>query len=338
MTVLYIFGLVVGVAFYLWLGATAGYRLAPSVGYFGPEERDDWRRFGWNWGILGVVVCWLYGRLVSKGPAFAYPAGFSQQMRSREISTDGFPVRSYDVSGPPNVEKLTAKRDLKGLAKALVSDDAAVRQDAARSLERLADRKAVPLIVEHLRDKMDSGAFNDSAGVLCAMGADAAPVLVDRLLNSPGHPVVYAVALGKLGESNGLAPLLEASKSPYSGVRGSAVAGLGAIGTPAATDRLLEVFHNDPNVDIRGGAVLALAGHKLPGAYETFMVSLQSDDRLARRFAAAGLGLLGDVRARERLQQIATNDPDHDVRRSAHAALVDLKAGSGRDVLDPNKG
>jgi len=36
------------------------------------------------------------------------------------------------VFGPPNVDKLRDKRDLKGLAKALADDDAGVRDDAAR--------------------------------------------------------------------------------------------------------------------------------------------------------------------------------------------------------------
>jgi HEAT repeat protein len=230
--------------------------------------------------------------------------------------------------GPPNVEKLAAKRDLKGLAKALANPDATVRQGAARALEQLGEPKAVPLVVDHLSDKMDSGAFNDAARVLCAMGADAAPVLVDRLQSSPGNDVVYAMALGKIGEANGLGPLLEASRSAFSGLRGSAVAGLGGIGTPAATDRLIEVFHEDPKFDIRAGAALALAGHKLAGAYETFTSSLESDDPATRGLAAAGLGWLGDGRARERLQQLAGNDPDPRVQNSAQSALSDLTVHS----------
>ena len=56
--------------------------------------------------------------------------------------------------GPPNVEKLKGKRDLKGLIKALrYKRDGGVRSSAAEALGEIGDARAVEPLCAALRDK-----------------------------------------------------------------------------------------------------------------------------------------------------------------------------------------
>jgi hypothetical protein len=46
--VLYIVAVVAVAVLNAWLGGLLGSRWAPAVGYISPEERDHWRKYGWN--------------------------------------------------------------------------------------------------------------------------------------------------------------------------------------------------------------------------------------------------------------------------------------------------
>src|SRR5207247_1589201 len=114
----------------------------------------------------------------------------------------------------------------------------------------------------------------------------------------------YAALLGRMGEPDELAPLVEASKEADTSVRGSAVMGLGLIVSPASTERLIEVLKGDEDIDTRGFATLALAAHKHPGADEAFIAELDESEPVSRALGAMGLGMLGDPQAAELLQKL----------------------------------
>ena len=228
--------------------------------------------------------------------------------------------------GPPNVDKLAAKRDLKGLAKALTNRDAAVRDAAARALGEIDGPEAVPLVVVELTGQDDERVIETGAGALRAMGGHAVPVLVAGLRGAPSDKrPAYGALLGRLGEAQGLGPLLEASRDSDPGLRATAALSLGLIGTPPATERITELFRDDEDMDTRGMAALALASHKLAGAYETFVGALHGPDPMTRALAATGLGMLGDARAAESLRRVAAQDADERVRNTAQSALGDLE-------------
>jgi HEAT repeat protein len=101
---------------------------------------------------------------------------------------------------------------------------------------------------------------------------------------------------------------------------------LALIDDPKAPERIIEVFTSDQDMDARGLAAMALASKELPGAYETFVATLDDhDDALGRALSATCLGLLGDARAVPRLTQTADLDDDERVRDSARSSLADLQ-------------
>ena len=56
--------------------------------------------------------------------------------------------------GPPNVEKLKSKKDVKGLIKALqYGEDWQIRKDAAEAIGDIGDAKAVDPIIQVLNDE-----------------------------------------------------------------------------------------------------------------------------------------------------------------------------------------
>ena len=228
--------------------------------------------------------------------------------------------------GGPNVDKLAAKRDLKGLAKAVTNGDPDVRDSASRALAEIGGADAVHAIAERLDGQQDEAVIESGVGALRAMGDHAAPVLLSGLRESPDDKKpLYGALLGRLGAQEGLPPLLEATHDGDPTVRGTAAFGLALIDDPEAPKRIIAVFQTDEDMDARGLAAMALGAKKLPGAYETFSEALDGDDALGRALGATGLGMLEDVRAVPRLQQLADFDDDERVRNSAHSALADLQ-------------
>jgi HEAT repeat protein len=202
-----------------------------------------------------------------------------------------------------------------------------VREQAARALGELGDPSAVPDIVAALRGKNDEAMADNAATALRAIGGDTAKAL-DQGLRTTGDDTrpVYGALLGRMGEERGLPPLVDASQEGEASVRATAALGLGLIRTQGAADRLVVVFKEDDDLDVRGMACLALATHKLPGAYETFAAALQAGEPVDRALGAMGLGMLGDPRAVPVLDGVANDDDDERVRNAAHKALAELPA------------
>lgn len=95
-------------------------------------------------------------------------------------------MRPMSFFGPPNVEKLKAKRDIKGLVKALEYKDYSVQWQAALALRDVGDKRAVPAPIDALR------------------GRHATPGRPDREV---GMSKVAAEALREIGDAQGLEEL-----------------------------------------------------------------------------------------------------------------------------------
>jgi HEAT repeat protein len=226
--------------------------------------------------------------------------------------------------GPPNVDKLRDKRDLKGLAKALADDDAGVRDDAARAFGDLGDPAAAKLIVERMIGTDDEAKADSGGAALRAIGDAAVPELVDGLRHAPADKrPAYGAFLARMGET-GVPALLEASSDADPLQRAGAALSLGLVGTPSATERLVDMYRADDEMQVRGMAMLGLANNKLPVAYDTFVAALGGDDPLTRALGAMGLGALGDPRGADPLRRAAGQDPDDRVRGAAQEALDGL--------------
>ena len=107
----------------------------------------------------------------------------------------------FGLFGPPNIEKLKAKRNVQGLIKALIyKKDATVRRDALEALGAIGDARAVEPLIAALKD----------SELYVRLGG--------------------AKALGEIGDARAVESLSAALQDSASDVRKNAAAALGKIG------------------------------------------------------------------------------------------------------------
>lgn len=227
--------------------------------------------------------------------------------------------------GPPNVEKMEAERNVKGLIKALdYGKDAAVRKKAAEALVNIGAEAVGPLIAT-LKDykgfRFSLPALPTEA-LLVKIGDGAVKPLIAALNDSYAfHPyadapsyAVYPVrerairVLGQIGET-AVEPLIAALKHSDDYVCENAVKTLGQIGDARAVEPLIAALQDSHSYSDRehvgGGLVLATAHYPV------------------RKAAAEALGQIGDARAVKPLTA-ALNDRDEYVRKGAAEALGEI--------------
>lgn len=140
----------------------------------------------------------------------------------------------------PNVEKLEAKEDIKGLIEALRYKDSEVRCNAAIALGNLGDTRAVKPLIHALQDE------NSNIQVQAAM------------------------ALGKIGDPEAVEPLIQALKDEdgyYA--RGSIVRALRDLGDTRAIRPLTQALKdNNANVWMIAAEALVRMGWKPSNEFE----------------------------------------------------------------------
>ena len=118
--------------------------------------------------------------------------------------------------GPPDVEKLRAAKDVKGLIKALGYKDWMVRSKAAKALGPLRDARATEPLIAALDDKLSR---SDAIGSLGQIGDPRAVApLVDIFLKDDSDAITVVWALSRLG-APAVDPLLAALKDEREKVR-----------------------------------------------------------------------------------------------------------------------
>jgi HEAT repeat protein len=234
--------------------------------------------------------------------------------------------------GPPNVEKMKAKRDVEGLIKAL------------------GYRK-------------DKGVCKAAAGALVEIGTPAVAPLVAALKDSDTHVQWQAArALGQIGDARAIEPLIAALEDveiDWTVCRTAAEA-LGQVGDARAVKPLIAVLERDfyaPEAEkdalghigdsyVRGVLSNVLTdsrcerGKTLAGALvkigtrnvEPLIVALKDCAWTGRRVVAEALGQVGDARAVEPLIAALT-DSDSGVRLAAAEALAKIGAQLGDAAL-----
>ena len=160
--------------------------------------------------------------------------------------------------GPPDVDKLKAKRNVDGLTKALSYPKDTVRVAAASALGTLGAPEAVaPLIA----------ALGDAAGSVRAAAAGA---------------------LGALRDPRAIEPLITALKDSSEPGRTTVVSALGQIGAPALPALIATL--GGPSVEVRAPAARALAAIGSQEAVESLVAALA--DPYAQAAAATSLDKL----------------------------------------------
>ncbi len=167
-----------------------------------------------------------------------------------------------------DVEKMTARRDVKGLMKALRHEDSTVRTRAAQALGEMGDAKAVGPLVQALRDDYYDVRAR-AAYALGKMGDAGAVGLVIQALKHEDAVVRAraAEALGKIRDAKAVGPLIQALRDKDEKVRASAAYALGDIGGAGAVAPLVQALNDEGvfreghgiPIGVRGAVAPALA-------------------------------------------------------------------------------
>lgn len=140
----------------------------------------------------------------------------------------------------PDVDELEARRDEKGLIKALgYEDDWNVRANASWVLGELRSRRAVDALIEALKDEHE-GVRARAAGALGKIGSRKAQApLTNALGDEDKVTVVWALfGLYKLGDKSRINELIAALEEEDEVVRAAAALTLGEIGDLRAIEPL----------------------------------------------------------------------------------------------------
>jgi HEAT repeat protein len=182
--------------------------------------------------------------------------------------------------GPPNVEKLKTKGDVKGLIKALnYPKDTDVRRAAAESLGQIGDPGAVEALIELLKEW-------GATAVLKAAAADA---------------------LGRIGDARAVDPLVSMIVVEDKVIAEKVAGALVRFGKPAVAP-LLETIKRDQYIHLYG-AVVDVIGQIGAPAIEPLIAALNEPlcatqytrNSYVHKAAAEALGKIGDARAIEPL-------------------------------------
>jgi HEAT repeat protein len=222
--------------------------------------------------------------------------------------------------GPPNIEQLKAKRNVKGLVKALLyRKDAAVRESAAAALESLGwqpdagEAGAAYWAVKHQWDKC------------VEIGARAVkPLLVALQDNEGSVRLAAAAALGQIGDAGAVSALVAALEDADAEVREAAVEALTRIGAPAV-GQLIVLLKKQAQARTHTPGQLQAAALQGQGealaddaqntaaealvrigasAVEPLIATLKDVDWRLQLVAARALGRIGDARAEAPLRAL----------------------------------
>jgi len=153
------------------------------------------------------------------------------------------------------VEGMKAKRDVKGLIKALKDKNAGVREAATKALGEIGEPAIEPLI-QALKDEHEGVRW----GAVEALGKIRDSRAVEPLIQTLKDEDVQwgaARALGKIGGSRATETLIQALKDEHWAVRWAAAEALGDIGEEPAVESLIQAL-KDENEGVREAAAEAL--------------------------------------------------------------------------------
>jgi len=244
--------------------------------------------------------------------------------------------------GSPDVEKLKAKGDVKGLIKALsYKKDPATRRAAAEALGEMGDVRAVEPLLAALR--ADESIRIPAIKALGQIGdTRAVRILVSARANKDEETAQAGLeALRQLGPAgvDAVTAILQNTEQETV-FRVMAAQALGQIGDPRAFEPLLATFQeDDPTGWLAEAAAEALGTLGDSRAFDPLVATLNDKDadEGLREASAKALGHLGDSRAVESL--IATfeeTDPDGyewPLQTSSAQALAELGDSRAVDAI-----
>ena len=265
-------------------------------------------------------------------------------------------------SKEPDIDKLKARKDVKGLIKALQDsffvgrDNAAdalgelgnheavmplisalkdrqrmVRSSSARALGKIGDKRAIEPLIESYQDEdsyvrvMAAEALTKIPRGITAFRQSNKSIkpLIDSLRDERSYKRAMASrALGLIGDPGAVDGLIEALGDSDEYVRREAIEALGKIGNERAVDGLIKAL-GDRDEYVCKKAIEALVKIGNERAVDGLIKALNDGDKDVREKAIEALGKIGDSRAVKGLIK-ALNDEDSEVRRIAVKALIEI--------------
>jgi HEAT repeat protein len=246
------------------------------------------------------------------------PGGSLLDLKSRVISIAG-------------VKRLEERGDVQGLIRALRNRDPGVQYEAVEALGELRDPAATPALMGALTGDQYSGIRWKAAEALAKIGTPAVPSLL-AVLAHPDEDIRWkaAVTLGEIGDTRAIPPLVELLGDRDRFIRSRAAYALGLIGAPAVGSLREAASHGD--ADFRRGAVAALGKIEDPAATEALVDALGDPSPEVRQDAVAALAARED-RAVSALTT-ALRDPDPRKREGAAQALAGTGDPGARTALE----
>lgn len=253
--------------------------------------------------------------------------------------------------GPPNIEKLKAKRNIKNLIKALdYADSPQIQRDAALALCEIADPITVPLLMNFLSHS-DPAVRASAADALGRLRASQAISALEPLIEDPDEGVrgKAIFSLARLGHSRAEDLLLSALQDDSQANRLQAIQTLHALRSSKAIKPLVALLEEE-NEDIvtASGRALYVMDEKLTlgelgvvmekgsqrqrlhaidvigsfrkseEAMDKLIQALKTDeDELVRKAAARKMGIIGGQKAIDALGDVSRTDPSEAVRELA---------------------
>ena len=211
---------------------------------------------------------------------------------------------------------------------------------AARTLGRVGDVTAVPVLITSLNDRNDQ-VRSTAASALGEIGNSAqtaVPTLINMLTMEAHDKVRRDVVLGLagIGTPDALNALIEAIFNDESRlVRKEAVLGLSRIGEPDEIILPLMIALEDPDPHIRviGSKALAKIGEP---AVPALSLALSNKILEVRKWSAFALSLIGAAaQAAEPRLIVALKDRDKNVRRYAARALKKIGTPEAIKAAEP---
>ncbi|HKZ98480.1 MAG TPA: HEAT repeat domain-containing protein [Thermoplasmata archaeon] len=186
------------------------------------------------------------------------------------------------------------------------------------------DRRALDLLLPALRWR-DQTARDKAVALLVRLGPVTVPALLKVLTGAKTATERRgaADALGRIGDSRAVPPLVRALEDPGMSVRRAAMVALLRLEAMDAVPRII-LRLRDPSGGVRVLAALVLGKFQDPRAVPALIEALGDPRWYVRQSAATALGEIGDLRAVGPLER-ATRDPRKAVARAAAAALRSMR-------------
>lgn len=208
------------------------------------------------------------------------------------------------------------------------------RAQAAKTLAKAGDTRAVEPLIETLRDKrwLQSDARRAAAEALGEIGDARAVEPLIQALGAKGQILIQiaaAEALGKIGDARAVEPLIQALKAGPLPV----MKALGKIGDARAVEPIIPYLKTPflKSVPVQAAKALGQIGDAR--AVEPLIQALWHKKGDVRRAAAEALGKIGDAKAVGALTQ-ALEDKDSSVRKAAGEALEKIEARPSTQTVE----